>query len=120
MKKLKKYENFINDNDRDVSSIDYLPKYNPVTNQRVIEYVDDKLKSNDFLDIFNAAGVVAPKDLKGEDMDNLFDMVRDKAIKYFNENPEEIGKPIKFNTYAVNGGDGVPRTNNIGGTIKNR
>jgi hypothetical protein len=113
MIKIKKFENFINDDIRDFGSTDYVPKFNPAVNQKVIEYVDDKLKSNDFIDIFNAAGVKAPKDLKGEEMDKLFDDVREKAIKYFNENPEEIGKPIKFNTYAVNGGDGVPRIRNV-------
>jgi len=123
MKWIKKYENFVTDNNRDTAAIDFLPKHNPVVKQQATEYVDDKLKSNDFADMFKVVGMEPPKDLKSEEMDSLFDEVREKAIEYFVENPEAIGKDIKFSSMAnsdkqnlSNQNDRVPTTNNIGGT----
>jgi hypothetical protein len=123
MKWIKKYESFVNDNNRDSDSIDFLPKYNPVVRQQATEYVDSKLKSNEFADMFKVIGMTPPKELKSEDMDSLFDEVREKAIEFFVENPEEIGKEIKFSSIPngdkqklSNHTDRVPTTNNIGGT----
>jgi len=123
MKWIKKYENFVTDNNRDTAAIDFLPKHNPVVKQQATEYVDDKLNSNDFADMFKVVGMEPPKDLKSEEMDSLFDEVREKAIEYFVENPEAIGKEIKFSSMAnsdkqnlSNQNDRVPTTNNIGGT----
>jgi len=123
MKWIKKYENFVTDNNRDTAAIDFLPKHNPVVKQQATEYVDDKLNSNDFADMFKVIGMEPPKDLKSEEMDSLFDEVREKAIEYFVENPEAIGKDIKFSSMAnsdkqnlSNQNDRVPTTNNIGGT----
>jgi hypothetical protein len=123
MKWIKKYENFVTDNNRDTAAIDFLPKHNPVVKQQATEYVDDKLKSNDFADMFKVVGMEPPKDLKSEEMDSLFDEVREKAIEYFVENPEAIGKDIKFSSMAnsdkqnlSNQNDRVPTTNNVGGT----
>jgi len=123
MKWIKKYENFVTDNNRDTAAIDFLPKHNPVVKQQATEYVDDKLNSNDFADMFKVIGMEPPKDLKSEEMDSLFDEVREKAIEYFVENPEAIGKDIKFSSMAnsdkqnlSNQNDRVPTTNNIGGS----
>ena len=55
-------------------------------------------------------------------MDSLFDEVKEKAIEYFTENPEEIGKSVNFASMKgdkqnlSNQNDRVPTTNNIGGT----
>ena len=73
--------NFTNDNNRDSNSLDYLPKYNPVINQEAAEYVDSILKSNEFDKLFKLVGVEMPKDIKGDEMDPLFDEVREKAIE---------------------------------------
>lgn len=123
MKWIKKYENFVTDNNRDTAAIDFLPKHNPVVRQQATEYVDDKLKSNDFADMFKVVGMEPPKELKSDEMDSLFDEVREKAIEYFVENPEAIGKEVKFSSMAnsdkqnlSNQNDRVPTTNNIGGT----
>ena len=123
MKWIKKYESFVNDNNRDTAAIDFLPKNNPVIKLQATEYVDDKLKSNEFAEIFKVVGMDPPKELKGSEMDELFDEVREKAIDYFVENPEAIGKPVKFSSMAnsdkqklSNQNDRVPTTNNIGGT----
>ena len=122
MKWIKKYENFTNDNNRDSASLDYLPKYNPVVKQEATEYVESKLKSNEFVEMFHVVGMKPPKDLKSEEMDSLFDEVKEKAIEYFTENPEEIGKSVNFSSMKgdkqnlSNQSDRVPTTNNIGGT----
>ena len=123
MKWIKKYESFVNDNNRDSDSIDFLPKYNPVVRQQATEYVDSKLKSNEFADMFKVIGMTPPKELKSEDMDSLFDEVREKAIEFFVENPEAIGKEVQFSSIGngdkqklSNETDRVPTTNNIGGS----
>jgi hypothetical protein len=122
MKWIKKYENFVNDDNRDTASIDFLPKHNPVIKQQATEYVDSVLKSNDFGQMFKVAGMTPPKELKGEDMDSLFDEVREKAIEYFVNNPEAIGKEVKVGKMSgnsqnlTNDSDRVVKTNNIGGT----
>jgi hypothetical protein len=122
MKWIKKYENFTNDNNRDSASLDYLPKYNPVVKQEATEYVESKLKSNEFAEMFHVVGMNPPEELKSEEMDSLFDEVKEKAIEYFVENPEEIGKSVNFSSMKgdkqnlSNQNDRVPTTNNIGGT----
>ena len=122
MKWIKKYENFTNDNNRDSNSLDYLPKYNPVINQEAAEYVDSILKSNEFDKLFKLVGVEMPKDIKGDEMDPLFDEVREKAIEYYIEHPEAIGKEISIKQLPGNkqnlssNSDRLPTTNNIGGT----
>jgi hypothetical protein len=123
MKWIKKYESFVNDNNRDADSIDFLPKYNPVVRQQATEYVEAKLKSNEFGDMFKVIGMDPPKDLKSEDMDSLFDEVKEKAIEFFVENPEAIGKEAQFSSMAnkdkqklSNETGRVPTTNNIGGS----
>jgi hypothetical protein len=122
MKWIKKYENFTNDNNRDSASLDYLPKYNPVVKQEATEYVESKLKSNEFAEMFHVVGMKPPTDIKSEEMDSLFDEVKEKAIEYFTENPEEIGKSVNFASMKgdkqnlSNQNDRVPTTNNIGGT----
>lgn len=114
MKWIKKYENFTNDNNRDSSSIDYLPKFNPVIRQKATEFVDSLLKS-DYDKLFKLVGMEMPE-VGSNEMDELFDEVREKAIEYYVNNPEAIGKEIELKTFKINGGDGTPRTNNIGGT----
>ncbi len=116
MRKLKKYENFITDLNRDSSALDYVPRHNPVVNQEAQEFVDS-LMHNNYEILFKVAGVEMPKDLDSNDMDPLFDDVREKAIKYFIKNPELIGKEdMVVKQFKVNGGDGIPRMSNIGGT----
>ena len=116
MRKLKKYENFISDLNRDSSALDYVPKHNPVINQKAQEFVDSLMHNNYEL-LFKVAGMEMPKDLHSTEMDPLFDEVREKAIKYFIENPEQIGKEDSLvKQFKVNGGDGIPRMSNIGGT----
>jgi hypothetical protein len=116
MKFLKQYENFITDLNRDSSALDYVPKHNPVINQKAQEFVDSLMHNNYEL-LFKVAGIEMPKDLDSTQMDPLFDEVREKAIEYFIQNPEAIGKEdLVMKQFKVNAGDGIPRVSNVGGT----
>ena len=113
---MKKFETFINDDNRDAASLDLLPKHNPAVDLAAKNYVDDIIKSNDLNLLFKAAGVKPPKNLTSMTMDDVYDEIKQKAIDYYIENPQDIGKDIPQR--KVNkGGDGVVRTNNIGGAL---
>ena len=114
MKWIKKYETFVNDDNRGEDT--QYPQLNPVIKMNASEYVDSKLKTEEKFDMFRVAGVVPPKDLNSTEFNDLFDTIREKAIEYFTNNPEEMGKPIVYKNFPVNGGDGIPRTNNVGGS----
>lgn len=114
MKWIRTYETFVNDDNRG-DEIKY-PELNPVVKIEASEYVDSKLKSNEYMEIFNIVGVEPPSDINGGELDDIFDEVREKAIEYYTNNPEEIKTPITHKTFNVNGGDGVARTNNVGGS----
>lgn len=116
MKWIKKFESFVNDDNRGDET--QYPQLNPVLKMEVTEYVEDKLKSNEFADILHVAGIKAPSDISSQELEELFDEAREKAITYYINNPEEMGKEVDYKSYKVNGGDGVARTNNIGGALR--
>ena len=116
MKYVKTFEYFITDDNR--GEDDKYPELNPVLKKQVTEYVEDKLNSNQFHEIFHLLGLNPPKELTGEDFDKNFDDVKEKAIQYLLKNPEQLGKEVKFKQMPVNSGDGVARTNNIGGALR--
>ena len=117
MRHLKRFESFVNDTNRDVTSTELIPKYNPVVNKKAEEFVDSLLNGN-YAILFKVAGMKMPKNLHSSEMDDLFDEVREKSIKYFIEHPESIGKEeLVMKQFKVNGGDGIPRMyGNVGGT----
>jgi hypothetical protein len=117
MKKFKEFESMVTDDDRDSSSIDFLPKHNPVVQQNAKSYVDQIIQGNDLKLLYRAAGEEPPKNIDSMNMDDIYDELKQKAIEYFIENPEAIGKDIPMNKYKVNGGDGISRTNNLGGAL---
>jgi hypothetical protein len=113
MKWIKKYETFVNDDNRgDEGSY---PKSNALDRQKATEYVDNVLYSNKFKTIMDDLKIEPPKDLEGKDMDEYFDKeIREKAIDYYAKHG--VPGEVNMETYPVNGGDGIPRTNNVGGT----
>jgi hypothetical protein len=117
MKKFKEFESMVTDDDRDSSSIDFLPKHNPVVQQNAKSYVDQIIQGNDLKLLYRAAGEEPPKNIDSMNMDDIYDELKQKAIDYFIENPEAIGKDIPMKKYKVNGGDGISRTNNLGGAL---
>ncbi len=114
---MKKFETFVTDNNRDSAAIDFVPKHNPVVNQNAQLYVDEILQNGDLNLLFRAVGVTAPKNIDSIDMDEVYDTIRQKAIDYYIQNPEAIGKDIPMKQFKVQAGDGIPRTNNIGGAL---
>lgn len=89
----------------------------PVLRLKVQEYVDGLLYSNQSILIFDALGLEQPKDLEGAEMDDMYDQIRDKAIKYFMKNPHKMREPgdIEVQEIGVEGDnvtintDGIPR-----------
>lgn len=117
MKWMKKFETFVTDLNRDTETTDYVPKHNPVLRQVATEFVDSLLKGNDYSKLFKLVGIELPKEIEGSEIDDLFDEVKNKAIEYFIDNPEQIGKEITVNQFQVNSGDGIPRVqSNLGGS----
>jgi len=116
MKNIKKFESFINDTNRDSQSLDLLPKYNPIIIKRAKEYVEELSKSK-FRLIFDIARMEFPRFISSQDMDEVFDEAKEKAVEYFIEHPEAIGdEKMILKQFPQNGGDGIPRVQNIGGT----
>lgn len=113
---MKKFENFINDDTRDSSSLDLLPKHNPAVDLAAKNYVDDIIKSNDLNLLFKAAGVKPPKNLSSMNMDDVYDEIKQKAIDYYIENPHDMGKDIPQRK-VQKGGPAAPITNNVGGAL---
>lgn len=119
MSLIKNFENFVNDPDRTPTS---LPNYNPAIKKDITDYIDNLISSGKYEEVFKLSKSKMPKNISGEDMNKLLDTVRKQAINYLMENPEmiQLNKetvPI-INGFPVYSGDGVPRTNNIGGYLR--
>jgi len=113
---MKKFETFINDDNRDATSLDLLPKHNPARDLAAKNYVEDIIKGNDLNLLFKAAGVKPPKNLSSVNMDDAFDEIKKKAIEYYIENPHDMGKDIP-NRKVHKSDSPAPVTNNIGGAL---
>lgn len=125
MRNIKKFESFVNDQNRMENSIDYVPRYNPVNNIKIEEYVDNLMKNNYKL-LFTLTKTELPKNKTSDDFNKVFDEVRDKAIEYYKQNPEAVENEIKviqnFKKTKDNhrplykqGGSISPIMNNLGG-----
>ena len=114
---MRKFENFINDENRDTTSLDLLPKYNVVVNLGAEEYVDDILKKGDTELLFRAAGFVSESPTEDLSDEETFEKIRQAAIDYYIKNPEAIGKGLSALPHPTKSGDGIPRTNNLGGAL---
>lgn len=118
MKYLRTFESFVTDDNRGEDT--RFPQYNAALKSEVTQYVDNILNSEEYQKLIELIGMEIPKNLSGQELDNFFDKVREKSIEYFMSNPEQIGKSGGFiiNKFNVDGGDGVVKTNNIGGVVK--
>lgn len=117
MKFIKTFESFVNDDNRGEES--YYPKYNQGNSIKAKEYVDELLKV-DSDSVFKKFNVEKPKDGdQGEEFEKAFDKVREIAIKYYNEHPNEIeNTEVDYKPYAYDGGDGIARVQNVGGALR--
>lgn len=118
MKYLKKYENFVTDDNRGEESM--YPEKNQALKHEISEYVDSILNSNDFGLMYELVGKKMPKDVNGEELNKSFDEVRELAIEYLLKHPEEVSKDgYKMSTFTVgSNNDGISRTNNVGGALR--
>ncbi len=114
MKFIKKFEMFHQTGVDDGGEV--IPDFNPVLDLKIQDYVDGLCTKGRYEDLAKKIGQKFPKDLSSDDMDAYCEELRNKAIKYFKRNPELIGGEIDYMTYKVPGGDGITRTNKIGGT----
>lgn len=115
MKFIKKYESF-HGTGVDDGSGEQIPGYNPVINQRVKEFVDSLCGKGRHDELEKLMGTKMPPNLSSDKMDEYEDSLKDRAIKYFVENPEILPAEVGINTYKVPAGDGIVRTNKVGGT----
>jgi len=115
MKYLNRFENFDNDESRSSGESTY-PEYNQANRLKAKQYVDDmfsKGAGDEVTELCKEVGCDMPKD------DSGLDEVKEKAIAYFIENPERMKNVggYDFKSFPAGGGDGVVRTNNIGGAL---
>jgi hypothetical protein len=114
MKFIKKFEMFHQTGVNDGGEV--IPEYNPVLTLKIKEYVDELCTKGEYDELAKLIGEKFPKDLTSDQMEPYADKLREKAIKHLEKNPELIGKEINHMTYKVPGGDGISRTNKVGGT----
>jgi|688.fasta_scaffold115894_2 hypothetical protein len=115
MKHIKKFESF-HDTGVDDGGGEVIPEHNPVTDLKIKEFVEDTLNKGGYVDLAKMIGDKVPNDLTSDQMGEFEDQLKEKAIKFFTDNPEALPNEIGVNTYKVPGGDGITRTNKVGGT----
>lgn len=115
MKFLKTFESF-HETGVDDGTGEVIPEYNPVVDQKIKSFVDDILGRGGYVELAKMIGAKFPSDVPSEKMGQLESDLREKAMKFFGDNPEQLPSEIGFKTYKVPGGDGITRTNKVGGT----
>jgi hypothetical protein len=114
MKFIKKFESFHKTGVDEGGEV--IPEHNPTLTLKIKDYVDGLRTKGRYDELAKLIGEKLPKDLSSDDMDSYGDQLSDRVIKHLEENPELISKEIGIYTYKVPGGDGIARTNNVGGT----
>ena len=115
MKFIKKFESFHKTGVDEGGEM--IPEHNPVLSLKIKEYVDGLITKGRFDDLAKIIGEKLPKDLESGQMDQYGDELGERAKKFLEKNPELIGKEINYQTYKVPGGDGIARTNKVGGVL---
>jgi hypothetical protein len=119
MKFVKKFENFINDLNREDNSTDFLPAYNAANNLGAENWVEIlfSVKDFDYLEKITKMEEEKPnEETSPEDFERYFDKLREKAIQYFKDNPSEIKNQYEPTTGKPSG-DGIPKMyGSVGGT----
>jgi hypothetical protein len=94
----------------------------PVLKEKVKEYVERLINEQQFKILFNIIGKEAPKNVEAAEMDSMIDQVKDDVIAKLMKQPhkminlDEIDVTPMMLAPNTSNTDGVPRTNNIGGT----
>jgi hypothetical protein len=114
MKYLKTFE-MHSDTGLDDGVGEVIPDYNPDMNKKITDYIEDLAGRGAWEEIAKITKMDIPKNITSREMDEKGDEIKDKAIKHLIENPELLPQEIGFKTYKVPGGDGISRTNKLGG-----
>ena len=118
MKYFKTFEEFqgMSSTGVDDTGGEVLPKYNPKIRKEVVDFLDNLSPNNKPL-VFKWLRMEEPS-LKDEDFDEKFEYAKKRLVSFFEENPNISVSGIDIETFTIpgKGGDGVVRTNNIGGT----
>ena len=116
MKYLKKFESF-HETGIDDAVGEVIPEYNPVMDLTIKNFVDDTCNRGGYADLAKMIGVKLPSEIPSDKMDGIESKLKKVALKFFTDNPEQLPSEIGMKTYKVPGGDGISRTNKVGGTI---
>ena len=114
MKYLKSFESFSQDVEPNQSEV--VPAYNPVRNIQMEEFVDRIIKSGNHEELYKILNFPKPDNLTGDEFDKHFDKLKEVAIEFFSKDPSRFNKPADFESFLKPSGDGIPRTNKVGGT----
>ena len=116
MKFIQKYENFTTDDNRGDNQS--FPKYNQANRLKAKQYVDQIFSGGsgpEVVEMCKEIGCDRPTN------DEELESVKEKALEYFIDNPErikEVGTSFQSYPYSGNGNDGIVRTNNVGGVVR--
>jgi hypothetical protein len=116
MRFLKNFESF-HDTGVDDGIGEVQPEYNPVLKQTIKEFVDDFCGRGGYVELAKKIGMKLPSNIPSDKMDQIESELKSNAMEFFNRNPEQLPNEVGFKTYKVSGGDGITRTNKVGGTI---
>jgi hypothetical protein len=94
----------------------------PVLKEKVKEYVERLINEQQFKILFEIIGKEVPKNVEAAEMDSMIDQVKDDVIAKLMKQPhkminlDEIDVTPMMLAPNTSNTDGIPRTNNIGGT----
>jgi len=113
MRYIRTYEEYSHEDGLEVDTQSY-PEYNQKLRHDARKYVEeifDRGAGQDVTAMCKEIGIDPPKDDEG------LDQAQEKAIAYFTRNPERLRQfvPPQLGVVPVKTGDGVVRTNNVGG-----
>lgn len=115
---IRTYEEYSHEDGLEVDTQSY-PEHNQQHRQQardLVAAVFDKGVGQAVTDLCKEVGIAPPKDDEG------LDAARERAERYFIDNPERMKdfSPQQMSVVPVKSGDGVARTNNIGGVHHDR
>jgi hypothetical protein len=94
----------------------------PVLKEKVKEYVERLINEQQFKILFEIIGKEVPKNVEAAEMDSMIDQVKDDVIAKLMKQPHKMINLDDINVEPMmlapntSNTDGIPRTNNIGGT----
>lgn len=115
MKYIKKYENFTDDIYAPEAKF---PELNQATKKEATDFVERALNQNGMGYLMRHTKYQIPKYLTGPELDAEVEKLKEVAIEFFSKNPELIPAEPTFDFFKVNTGSDVPKTNKVGGALR--